>query len=73
MAEMDVTELKHEYVQALVDTGLGKLHIKKYCTTCWCGRQWSQSVSDECPEVECGKCLRTLASSWAGGDVVLDP
>ena len=62
---MDVTELKHVNVQALVekgmlkavretkvkfvlcaDSGLGKLHIRKNGTTCWCGRQWSQSVSD---------------------------
>ena len=91
--EMDVTELKHEDVQGLVekgmlkavretkvkfvlcaDSGMGKLHIKKVGTTCWCGRQWSQSVSEECPEVDrCRKCLRSLASSWAGGDVVLDP
>ena len=68
VAEMDVTELKHENVQALVeksmlkavretkvkfvlcaDSGLGKLHIRKNGTTCWCGRQWSQSVSDELP------------------------
>ena len=86
MAEMDVTELKQENVQALVelgmlkavretkvkfvlcaDSGLGKLHIKKNGATCWCGRQWSKSVSEECPEVDtCRKCLRSLASSWAG-------
>ena len=71
VAEMDVTELKHENVQALIekgmlkavretkvkfvlcaDSGLGKLHIKKNGTTWWCGRQWSQIVSYECPEVD---------------------
>ena len=29
------------------DSGFGKLHIKKNGTTCWCDRQWSQSVSEE--------------------------
>ena len=62
VAEMDVTELKQENVQALVekgmlkavretkvkfvlcaDSGLGKLHIKKNGTTCWCGRQWPKA------------------------------
>ena len=89
VAEMDVTELKHENVQALVekgmlkavretkvkfvlcaDSGLGKLHIRKNGTTCWCGRQWSHSVSDECQEVTSVEnvCVRWpqagLAETW---------
>ena len=52
------------------ESGLDKLLTTKHGTTCWCGRQWSQNVLEECPEVDrCRKCLRSLASSGASGDV----
>ena len=56
------------------ESGFGKLHIKKNDTVCWCGRQWSQQVEEECPEtVRCKRCLRALAASWSNGEVqVLD-
>ena len=68
-----VRETKVKFVLC-AESGTGKLHIKKNDTT-WCGRQWFQYVMEESPEVNrCRKCLRSLASSWANGDVlVLDP
>ena len=50
--------------------GLGKLHFMNNGTMCWRGRQWSQSVLEECPEADgCRKCLQSLAAGWTGGDV----
>ena len=68
-----VRETKVKFVLS-AESVSGKLHIKKNETT-WCGRHKFQCVLQECPEVHrCRKCLRSLASSWANGDVqVLDP
>ena len=57
------------------ENGFGKLHIKKNDTVCWCGRQWTQRVWEECPETDrCRWCLRASAASWCIGEVqVLDP
>ena len=68
-----VREAKVKFVLC-AESGMGKLHIKKNDTT-WCGRHWFQQVMEESPEVsQCRKCLRSLASSWANGEVlVLDP
>ena len=53
----------------------GKLQIRKTEHAWWCGRLWSQSVDEVCPEHErCRKCLRSLAVGAAFGEVlVMDP
>ena len=40
---MKIVQKKVKFVLC-AQSGLGKLHIMKHGTTCWCGRQWSQSL-----------------------------
>ena len=65
-----VRETKVKFVLC-ADSGLGMLHIKKNGAACWCGRRWSKVCRKNAQRWTDAECLRSLASSWAGGDVVL--